>query len=539
MLILTPFQVSSLITALVSLFLGLFVYFEGEKTKLNFSWLLASISISAWSLGLFGVVFSTTQTTAWFWQYVLDIGGICAPLLYFNFLLYLTKKEKKLIKLQIFSFVAGALLLALNFTDLFKTGVSPKFGINYWIDPGKLYFLFPLYFIFLGTLAAYIAIREYRATSDRNYKRQIIYVLIAQTFGFGGGLTDFFPQLFHIYPFGNYFLILYAIFISYAAAKHHLFDMRVIVTELFTFAIWLALFIKVFFPSSVQDFLLNISLFLTVVFFGTMMIRSVIREVKQREKIERIEKELEKAYAIEKQANEELKNLDKVKNQFLMQAQHDLRTPLGTFKAYCEVLSDGTFGKLSAKAQEAVKMMYDLAESKLKEVNTFLDVSQFRLGKGVLSLKPNIEVQPILEEIASELNHQAESKGIYLKFEKSKSVPPINADREKLKAAIFNIVDNCIKFTLKGGVSIKIKVENEKLKIEVEDTGIGIAPEKIATLFDTQFERGEQAKKMSPTGKGIGLYLSGQIIKGHKGKIWVESEGEGKGSIFHIELPLN
>ena len=327
--------------------------------------------------------------------------------------------------------------------------------------------------------------------------------------------------------------------ITYAILKHHLFNIKVIATELFAFAIWIILLIKIFFSVDVQDLLINISLLLAVIFFGIMVIRGVILEVKQREKIERIEKELEKAYAIEKQANEELKNLDKVKNQFLMQAQHDLRTPLGTFKAYCEVLSDGTFGKLSAKAQEAVKMMYDLAESKLKEVNTFLDVSQFRLGKGVLSLKPNIEVQPILEEIASELNHQAESKGIYLKFEKSKSVPPINADREKLKAAIFNIVDNCIKFTLKGGVSIKIKVENEKLKIEVEDTGIGIAPEKIATLFDTQFERGEQAKKMSPTGKGIGLYLSGQIIKGHKGKIWVESEGEGKGSIFHIELPLN
>ena len=114
------------------------------------------------------------------------------------------------------------------------------------------------------------------------------------------------------------------------------------------------------------------------------------------------------------------------------------------------------------------------------------------------------------------------------------------------------MVDNAIKYTVKGGVIINIKYqisnikngENDKVVIVVRDTGIGIPPEKIKTLFDATFERGEEAKRLSAIGSGIGLYLSVQIIKSHNGKIWAESparaggEGEDKGSTFYIELPV-
>jgi len=306
MITLTLFQVSTLITAFVSLFLGLFVFFSGEKTKLNLSWLLTSIFISLWSIGLFGVVFSTNMGTAWFWQYVLDIGGICVPIMYFNFLLHLTKKDKKFFLLQTFSLLAGTALIILNFTNLFKTGISPKFGINFWVDPGKLYFLFPFYFTFFVSIAILLVIKEYRAATDKDLKRQLMYVLMAQIFGFGGGATDFLPQLFNVYPFGNYFVILYVIFISYAALKHHLFDMRVIATELLTFLLWAFLLIKALLSGSYNDFLLNGFIFIAVVIVGALLIRSVIREVKQKEKMEKMAKDIEKAYEAEKLAKEKV-----------------------------------------------------------------------------------------------------------------------------------------------------------------------------------------------------------------------------------------
>ncbi len=173
-------------------------------------------------------------------------------------------------------------------------------------------------------------------------------------------------------------------------------------------------------------------------------------------------------------------------------------------------------------------------------VNDFLNMAQFQLGKGVVTLKPGVKVPPILQELVEELSFKAESRGIYLKLEKSKQDFVINADAEKLKAALFNIIDNSVKYTVKGGATIKIYNSDDKkfVIIETKDTGIGIDPEKAKTLFEQQFERSEAAKKVSAVGSGIGLYLSGQIIKLHNGKVWAKSEGEGKGSTFYVELPI-
>ena len=539
MITLTLFQASTLMTATVSLFLGLFVYFSGEKTKLNFSWLLTSVFISGWSLGLFGVVFSTNVATAWFWQYILDIGGICVPVLYFNFLLYLTKKEKTLAKLQIFSFIAGTLLLILNFTSLFKTGVSPKFGINYWIDPGKLYFLFPLYFTFFAILAAYIVIREYRFTPDKDHKRQMMYVLTAQVFAFGGGLTDFFPQLFNVYPFGNYFIILYVIFISYAALRHHLFDIRVIATELLTFLIWAFLSIKTLLSQNYNDFLLNSVIFIAVVTAGILLIRSVLREVRQKEQIEKMAKEIEKAYEVEKKANEELEALGAVKNQFLMTIQHHLRTPLTSMRGYADLLLAGSYGKAPKKINEVIVKFEASTTSMIKMVNDFLDITQFQLGKKTIALKDGVSLYPILEEISKDSELQATNKGIYLKLEIPEGECLIKADESKLKAAIVNILDNSVKYTKEGGVLLRAIIKNEKVLITIKDTGMGISKERLPKLFSSTFERGEDAKKAFSEGRGIGLYLSRQVVEAHGGKIWAESEGEGKGSTFFIELPCD
>src|SRR3989344_1435371 len=253
-----------------------------------------------------------------------------------------------------------------------------------------------------------------------------------------------------------------------------------------------------------------------------------------------------RAYVIEKKAKEELEKIDKFKDQFLMTTQHNLRTPLTSMMGYSDLLISGTFGKQNKKTMEVIKKFQLLTQGMIKMINDFLNMAQFQLGESVVSLSPNIDIMSILNDIIIELQFKADSRGVYLKLESNEDISKIKADREKLKAALFNIVDNAIKYTEKGGVSIKIKNqisnikngENRKVMIEVRDTGIGILPGEAKKLFETQFERIEQAKKLSSVGSGIGLYLAGQIIDAHKGKVWIESEGLGKGSTFFIELPI-
>lgn len=257
------------------------------------------------------------------------------------------------------------------------------------------------------------------------------------------------------------------------------------------------------------------------------------------QKVDEQTKELKEAYEVEKKAKEGLELLDKTKNQFLLTIQHHLRTPLTSMMGYGDLLLKGQFGKLSKKVTEVVKRCQNSTKSLVKMVNEFLDITQFQLGKEVAFLKADVQLEPILDEIIDELKFQTKSKGIYLKMKKPEKISAIRADENKLKAALFNIVDNAVKYTQKGGVEVKITNDHDHvIKISVSDTGMGMSEDNLKNLFGKIFERSDQAKKTFATGRGIGLYLSDQIIKAHNGKIWAESEGEGKGSTFNIILPI-
>ncbi len=159
------------------------------------------------------------------------------------------------------------------------------------------------------------------------------------------------------------------------------------------------------------------------------------------------------------------------------------------------------------------------------------------MGKEVVSLQSGIKFEDLIEEVMEELHFEAKNRGIDLTYKKIGSVPEIKADPEKLKVALFNIIDNAIKYTKEGSVSVTLqKAKSKGALLSVKDTGIGLDPEKAKVLFKSAFKRGKEASKVHGLGRGIGVYVTGHIIKAHNGKIWAESEGKGKGTTFFIEL---
>ena len=256
------------------------------------------------------------------------------------------------------------------------------------------------------------------------------------------------------------------------------------------------------------------------------------------QKVDEQTKNIKEAYDMEKQAHEELKLLDQNKTEFMMITQHHLRTPLSVNAGFLDLLLNGQFGRIPAKIKNVILEVQESTQKEINVVNELLDVSSYQLGKDIIRLDPNIDVENLIDETLKDLRAEAENKGIYLKYTKEGAIPKIPSDRTKLKLALTNIIDNCIKYTIEGGVTVNLKSENSKLLITVRDTGVGIPKELIPNLFNQTFHRSEQAQKMFAIGKGIGLFLSGKIIDGHHGKIWAESEGEGRGSTFHIELPV-
>ncbi len=248
-------------------------------------------------------------------------------------------------------------------------------------------------------------------------------------------------------------------------------------------------------------------------------------------------KEVDRATHELKQANDELKTLDRAKSDFISIASHQLRTPLTVIKGYGSMMLEGSFGQMPAPIKDNVQKIYDSNERLINLVEDLLNVSRIESGR----LQFNFELGQLDEMIASvveELTANAAKKNLFLKFNKpKKAFPAIKMDKTKLRQVAINLIDNAIKYTEKGGITIDLIQEGDKLKFCVADTGMGIKAEEIPNLFK-KFSRGEETSIIHTEGTGLGLYVGKMMIEAHGGRIWAESDGEGKGSRFCFELPI-
>ena len=145
----------------------------------------------------------------------------------------------------------------------------------------------------------------------------------------------------------------------------------------------------------------------------------------------------------------------------------------------------------------------------------------------------------MVSDIIEELRINAEKKGLDMRMVKpSEPLPKIMVDQDKLRQVILNIIDNAIKYTNKGGITIELKKLDGEEEIKVSDTGEGMTKKEIESLFQ-MFSRATAGTQLHTEGAGIGLYVARQFIEMHGGKIWAESPGKSKGSAFYIQLPIH
>jgi len=469
----------------------------------------------------------------------LKIAWSASPLLfiliYFLIVFYLNK-EKKYSTLNKIIFFSGliAILIAL-FTNLIVK--NTKFvGSDLTIIYGLGMFPFLCLAFFFMCVPLYILFKEYTECSLKEkikikYLLSGILVFYVANIIFGIFLPIFF-KITRFYWIGDYSTIILLCFIAYAIVKWKLFGIKIAFTATLVSLIVVLLTLDIFVFTSQTILRLYKALVLVFfIYFGYLLIKSVLKEIKYREEIKR-------AYDLEKRAHQELERLDEAKTQFMLATQHHLRTPLTAMIGYLDLIFGGTYGQIHPQIKKALLKFRASAEKLNKVVDELLDVSQFQLGKKVVSLRPDVKLGVVLRGIIEDLKFETKVKGIYLKLQSSADLPAIKADQEKLKVALANIIDNAVKYTSKGGVVVKTETTDSKILISIKDTGMGISKEDQKNIFNRTFERGKGAKKANATGKGIGLYITYHIISAHNGKIWVESEGKGKGTTFYIELPI-
>jgi signal transduction histidine kinase len=287
--------------------------------------------------------------------------------------------------------------------------------------------------------------------------------------------------------------------------------------------------LEVIASNDIATIIFRSSIFLLVVGIGILLIRSVIREVKQREELQKLTTELANA-------NEKLKALDLARAEFISIASHQLRTPPATIKWYLAAILAGDYGKLPEESEDPMRKALQTTNSLISLIEDLLNVS--RIERGTMEfLFEQTDLKKLAQTTFDQLFPIAHDKKLDLSLSMDENLPLIMADREKLRQVMNNLIDNSIKYTKTGKVEVKLQLLNGNIRFSVTDTGKGIAPEDQDEIFQ-KFKRGKESIKQS-AGLGLGLYVAKIIIEQHRGKIWAESPGEGQGSTFLFEIPLN
>lgn len=234
--------------------------------------------------------------------------------------------------------------------------------------------------------------------------------------------------------------------------------------------------------------------------------------------------------------NQQTKRLKEQKTEFVSIASHQLRGPVSIIHGYISMILDGDYGKVPEEFEEPLYRSFRSSKALSFLIDDYLDVSQIDRGDMEYFIA-NVDLNKLLEEVVSEFKMIAEKTNLNFQFEKPEQQITVKGDRNKIFQIISNILDNAIKYTPKGFVRIKTKVENDKAIITIEDSGIGIDPSKNNEIFN-KFSRSEEAIKLNVTGTGLGLFVAKTLAEAQDGNIWTKSDGVGKGSTFFISIPV-
>lgn len=329
--------------------------------------------------------------------------------------------------------------------------------------------------------------------------------------------------------YGHIAVPIFAAFLAYITIKYESFEPRILLIDTLTTTLFILLLSLIFVESQEYQVYANVLAFIVAIPLAYTLGTNIRKEVKTRKQIQELAVNLEAA-------NTRLKQLDAAKNEFLSVASHQLRAPLTAIRGYASNIIDGTYGEVPANIVQPLQVLQESGRLMANAIEDYLNISRIEQGRMKYE-KSVFDISDLAGKVVDELEPVATSKSLRLLF--STDGPfTVNADIGKIKQVLTNLVDNAIKYTESGSVTVAVAKKDSVARITVSDTGVGISPEEIEKLF-SKFSRAREANKVNTTGTGLGLYVAKQLTEGNGGKIWVESEGLGKGSRFIIELPAS
>lgn len=311
------------------------------------------------------------------------------------------------------------------------------------------------------------------------------------------------------------------IYLGYLIVRYKAFDLRIFGAQGLVFALIAILASEYAFVTSISNkILVSLTLVLTGM-IGIVLIRSVRREIAQREHIEVLAKDLEVA--------------NKQQVALIHFITHQLKGFVAKSRNIFAMIQEGDYGPVPPTMKPMIDEGFNSATKGAQTIQEILNASNIKTGKVTYDMKP-FDFKELIDGIIANLKPNAEAKNVALTIDEPAEPVMLTGDRTQLENAIKNLVDNSIKYTPQGSIKAKLTSDGKTVRFMTEDTGVGITPEDMKHLF-TEGGHGAESTKVNVDSTGFGLYIVKNIIEAHGGKVWAESEGAGKGSRFIIELP--
>lgn len=560
-----------LIVTILNFTIGYLIYFRNKKNTTNLNFFLFTLTVGFWGASMFFFRSSTSVNSAEFFSRELYFWASLIPLSFIYFIYffpeggYLLKKWQKFllpipaVAAAFMALCPGVLVLTINFINGGETAVI--FNKAYYVA-------YIIYMVAYFNYAYFLLFRKFFNQQKGAQRSQIGYVIIGTLLttliGTVTNLLAPFWGYFELNWFGQVGLIAMIGAIAYAILKYQLFNIKLILVELAILLLNFFLFINIFLSHGTGSLIFNASVFLGIMLFSLFLVRGIYKDIRDREKIFTLAKEME-------EANERLRMMEGQKTEFVSIASHQLRTPLTVIKGYTSMILEGTFGPITDSVRDAVEKLYKSSEKIVALVEDLLTVSRIEQGRMMLVFE-TVDFKEFIQKVLEEAREEIEESKLELSFtiEDGEGFKVL-LDEKKFKQVIAHIIENATKYTRAPGKIRIFLTEDDvtnKVRLAISDTGVGMTADQIYAVFerfnmksnldaagmekeaDSQLKNGvdvskeqdhkeeiveaEMMKKRTP---GIGLYIAQEIIEAHHGTLSLESAGVDKGTTVIVELP--
>lgn len=508
----------------ISLIFSLYIFLKDTKNPSSRLLLLMSSFFFIWGF-LDLILFATNKPNIvmFYWSLVILVEPLIYICAFYLAITFFNKRDISFLVKFILSILILPVVIVLS-TKYNLLGVD----LNDCIALESQFVIYYTYGleILLSILIIFFSARKIRGTSDISRKKEIKYftiglVLFLLTFSSGniiGSFTDDWVSS----QYGYFGMPIFVGFLGYLIVKFKTFNVKLIATQAL---IWgLAVFIgsQFFFIRNPINYFLNSITFIAIIIFGILLVRSVKREIRQKEELAKL--------------NLDLKELIKQRESLVHLVTHKVKGSFTRSKYIFAGILDGTFGDINEEVKKRAAQGLESDNTGIETVDLVLNVANMQTGVVKYDMKLMDFKEVVLKTIADKKS-QALAKGLVLEsniHDDKNDVYSVMGDAFWLKEAVNNLIDNSIKYTKTGKITVDLRDGGGKIKFSVTDTGIGITDEDKKNLF-TQGGRGKDSVRINVDSTGYGLYSVKLIIDAHKGKVWAESEA-GKGSQFYIEL---